>query len=146
MSFINSNYSGSELTAFITLTAALLDVQVCSYSTVCMCLHVPATEGKTDESVRERNNVLSTGCSRSNESTGLFIVLHSNIFSFCLCFINPALSFQGELITIFWRSVHICSSSMCASGSHTQTCLPSQRCRLASTRQSGSPATVSRPH
>lgn len=47
-----------------------------------------------------------------------------------------------ELITIIRKSVRICSSSMCASGSHTLTCLPSQRCRLASTRQSGWPATL----
>lgn len=52
--FINSNYSGSELTVFITLTAGLLDVQVCYYRSVytcCMC--VPTTEGNADEKASE---------------------------------------------------------------------------------------------
>lgn len=54
VSFITSNYSGSVLTAFITLAAALLDVQVCSVTAelvcyVCQPASQPATQGKTDE-------------------------------------------------------------------------------------------------
>ena len=73
--------------------------------------------------------------------TAVFSISRS--YSFCFCFINSALSSQGESITIIRRNIRICSSSMRASGSCTQTCIPSQRCHLASTRQSGLPATVS---
>lgn len=57
--------------------------------------------------------------------------------------INFMLSSQAESTTITRRSVRICSSEMLARGSQTLTCLPSYHCRLAWTKQSGWPATVS---
>lgn len=53
-SFINSNYSGSEFTAFITLTAGFYwtftsAISVCVFACVC----VPAREGKADKSRSE---------------------------------------------------------------------------------------------
>lgn len=142
VSFISNNYTGSELTAFITLTAGLLDIQVCSYSPVCVC--EPAAKDKTVEGASESiKSYLLAAARVINPLTYrlLYAAVFSD-FSCCLCSINSALSSQGELITI-WRSVRISSSSMCARGSHTRMCSHSRRCRPASTRQSGSPATVS---
>lgn len=127
-----------------------LQLQQCLYVSVCMC--VRTIDSKKDESAPKtvKRCYLPTAAGVIHPLTYRSL-LHGNIFrlsvffSICPCFVNSALSSQGELITIIWRSVPIYSSSMCASTSHRQTCLPSQRCRLALIRPSGLPATVSRP-